>query len=168
MDKLDIRFDWQHGALKGLDAAPARIKLAMKNAITSVTQWARVQVRREVSKATGVQLRVIQGRMHITVRDNFGWIWVGLNPISVRRLDPKVVSGGVQAAGRFFPDAFIVGGDGPLAGQVMVRKGAARLPIQKQTVDIQKEGEAAVRRISEQVNTRLYTEFSRQMERIAA
>jgi hypothetical protein len=164
--KIDINFHWQRGVLEKFDAAPEVIEKAMRFAVQRVTQWAVSQVTRGVAKAAGVQLRVIKGRVHITIRDGFGWVWVGLNPISARRLDPQEVSGGVQAAGRFFPDAFIVKGNGPLAGQVMVRRGPERLPIDKQVVDIEAQSTPVVQKISDEVNARLSAEFERQVKRL--
>ena len=146
-----------------LGAAPEQINKALKRSISRVTRWANTQLIRRVAGVVSIRPRIIKGRVHVSIRDDSGLIFVGLDAVSARRLSPRQSRAGVKAGPGFFPGAFIVGGGGKIAGQVMKRRGGSRYPIDKQSVSISESAFPVVDAITAEISAKLETEFLHQI-----
>jgi len=117
----------------GFGATTVEINKAIKRATNRTTKWLRTQILRTSSEAIKVTQKNFRKRLFLKIdRDNYGSIWVGLNPISLSLLSPRQNKRGVRAKSIFRESAFIL----PKSGLVAKRKGKKRFPIQKQVMPI--------------------------------
>lgn len=132
---------------------------AMKIATSRTLRWAASTVRRKMAKSLTISAHVVKHRMIVRATSEGGRLWVGLNPIDIKHLNPVQDAGGVQAGPARRPGAFIVQG---LGGHVFVRKGRKRLPIKKAApYEIKSEGELAIGDVGKKIGDKLMTEFER-------
>ncbi len=141
-------------------ATERQIHSALKRAVSRTTIWASKEAPRRVAKAVKVAAKIIKGRVRFRVlmdRDGYGRVWVGLKPISLSRLNPRKTSAGISAGPARVPGGFLA------KGQVFKRKGAARLPIDAQKLEIADEGGAAVDSLGDELGDRCMKEFEREL-----
>ena len=113
----------------------------------------------KIAKVTGVQRTALKGRqfLKVTVKDAYGRIWMGFNPLKLSRMNPRKTAGGVTAGPAKAPGAFLMKhGSGKVS--VFKRVGSKRLPIEKPTFDISK-GQAVAQEVAESLNAVLTENF---------
>jgi hypothetical protein len=94
--------------------------------------------------------------MVVDLKGAFGRVWVGLKPIPLKHLGPRKTGDGITAGPVSVPGGFAVKS---LGRNVFKRKGAKRLPIEKQSYAIDKEAAPIIDAVASEVEERLYTEF---------
>ena len=132
---------------------------ALKVAVRETSRWANKQALGKIAKVTGVQRTALRGRqfLKVTVKDAYGRIWMGFNPIKLSRMNPRKTAGGVTAGPAKAPGAFLMKhGSGKVS--VFKRVGSKRLPIEKPTFDISK-GQAVAQEVVESLNAVLTENF---------
>lgn len=81
---IDLDFDLiTDGLTLGLDRSSRAVKLAIKRAVRKTLNALRTFVLRQVSRDSGMTQKKLKNyqRVHISLRDNDGFLWVGLNPV---------------------------------------------------------------------------------------
>lgn len=134
------------------------LRQIMRRAVTKTTRWARTRMRRLFSKSTKISSKIFKGRMKLDIESaEYGHarVWVGLNPISLRRLKPKKVPIGVKTSSVTVPGGFISGS----GGEVFKRRGRSRLPIDKQYFDIHQQASSEMTQIANEVSQQLQENF---------
>lgn len=136
---IDIQID--HGQLErvavDLAATEADVRKALNSTLRRMAAWVRTRSTRGLSAELALQQKVLRRRIKSARVQRQGdgasvKVWYGLNPISLIYLQPRKSGGGVKAAGgRFVQSGFIAN------GQVFKRKGKARLPVEKQSAEIE-------------------------------
>lgn len=113
------------------------VKQARNAAEKRVIRQLSTRIKDDVSKGTGIQKKVLTPRF-VVPRNRRGFMWVGTRPVSAINLAPKELKRGVSyrgPSGRIKnPSAFIAQGRSGNA-HVFQRRGAARLPLDKQEVE---------------------------------
>ncbi len=145
MINLEIKQSQVNLIAKNFAAEEKNINLALQRTIRKLSRWAITHLAREISKETKLPNTIIKKRMKSffsSDKKNLK-IWLGLEPVSAMHLAPKQVQVGVSAKGNVFKGAFIAKGLNSRA-QVFKRLGKARLPLQKQTVSIEKNADMAI------------------------
>lgn len=138
---IDAR-DLERAALE-LQATKPETERALRSTLRKMATWVRARSVKGLSKTLEIQQKVIRRRLRsIKARNTPGGaqvsIWYGLNPIALIHLQARQNSAGVRASGgRFVQSAFIPG----RVKQVFKRKGKERLPLEKQTTEIQAAAE---------------------------
>jgi hypothetical protein len=134
-----------HRVIAELSATKAEAERALRSTLRKMAAWVRVRSVKGLSDKLKIQQKVVRRRLRsIKARNTPGGaqvsIWYGLNPLALIHLQARQNSSGVRASGgRFVASAFI-----PKSGkvkQVFKRAGKSRLPLEKQTTDIQHEAE---------------------------
>lgn len=138
---IDLQIS-EHGIsqiVEELGATPKHCQKALKSTLSKVAKWMQTRTARGLSAELQVQQKIIRRRLKktsvVNTADGFAIkLWYGLNDISLIHLGAKKTKKGVTAGKRKVDGAFIA------KGQVFKRKGKARLPLEKQTVTIQQQG----------------------------
>lgn len=140
---MEIRIDASglDDIARELRASPAQASAALRSTLRKMASWLRAQSVRGLSKALDVQQKVIRRRLRQfrlrTAEDGASIdIWYGLDPIALIHLGARQTRKGVRARRHIREGAFIATGRGGNR-QVFKRRGRARLPIDKQTLDIE-------------------------------
>ncbi len=118
------------------------IKEAIRLATDDTAVWANKESAADLSKHLRVPYRAMRKRVKVKRRMmTFSGslatarIWYGINPLDAKYLAPKQLEGGVQTQGKgIIMKGFI---SPELKGHVFKRTGASRLPIEKQTLDVE-------------------------------
>jgi hypothetical protein len=114
---------------------------ALRSTLRKMAGWVRTRSIKGLSDKLQIQQKVIRRRLRsIRARNRPGGaevsIWYGLNPIDLIHLKARQTAKGVRSSGgRFVPSAFIA------KHQVFRRAGKARLPLEKQSAEIQADAE---------------------------
>lgn len=132
---------------------------ALKVAVRETSRWANKQAIGKIAKVTGVQRTALRGRqfLKVTVKDAYGRIWMGFNPLKLSRMNPRQTSSGVTAGPAKAPGAFLVK-HASGKSSVFKRVGSKRLPIEKPTFDISK-GQEVAQEVAESLNAVLTENF---------
>jgi len=123
----------------------------------------------ELSKVTGIKARVLKGRVFTSFQysGGFGRIWIGLNPISFSKMNPKPAARGVRAAGRQIRGGFMPGGE--YGKKVFQRAGRERLPIVKQSYRFDREAQTALVTVIQPMISRIFREeLERELIRVTS
>ena len=152
--------------LSSLKAAAKKIilpdetmKKIMALAVSRTARWAAIRFRNQLAKGTKMTGKVIKGRMRVTISkegEGHAHIWIGLKPVSLSRFNPVATGSGVTTDVKEVPDGFILP-----AGGVFKRRGAARLPIDKQFLEIKEKADPIFDRVVSEVEARLGINFER-------
>jgi hypothetical protein len=109
---IDLDFDLITDDLTlGLDRTSRAVKTAIKRAVRKTLNALRTQILRQVSRDSGMtqkKLRQYQ-RVHISLRDNDGLLWVGLNPVPLHetgRVSWSRKRGGARVRGKTYAGSF--------------------------------------------------------------
>ena len=122
---------------------------AMLRAVRKTHGWLARQLASAIAKETLIPRKNIKFR----VLSNFdgksltGRIWIGLNPLSARRAgEPRQARFGARAGKHRFEKAFVASmKNGP--AHIWKRSSDARLPIEKQLIDIEEPGMEVISRL---------------------
>jgi hypothetical protein len=129
--------------VRELAATQSQAERALRSTLRKMASWVRTRSVRGLSEKLRIQQKVIRRRLRSikarnTPRGAEVSIWYGLNPIDLIHLQARQNGRGVRASGgRFVEGAFIPS----KKRQVFKRVGASRLPLEKQTAEIQDEAE---------------------------
>lgn len=163
-------------ALRVLDVAPGRARMAISRAMNEAIRWGRTQVRRDVSREAQIPQKLLSGRIFLNQanrRQMRASLWTGLNPI--RAIDAgkaRQTRTGVRVGRHQFPGAFLAtmpeGHEG-----VFLREGAKRpmskgryvgkmrQPIVEQTISLSPSPGTV-----ERIEQGLLTQFNQRAERL--
>jgi hypothetical protein len=128
-------------AVVELAATKGEAERALRSTLRKMAAWVRTRSIKGLSDKLKIQQKSIRRRLRSIKAKNTPTgaqvsIWYGLNPIALIHLQARQNARGVRASGgRFAASAFI------RKGQVFKRTGKDRLPIEKQTADIQADAE---------------------------
>lgn len=119
------------------DATPAQLRKAWRSALTKMARWIRTRSARGLSSELELPQNIIRARIKSTMDQKGGSlrVWYGLDPVGLSSLKPRQTSEGVTAGKHKRPGAFLANSRSGTR-QVFKREGKQRLPIKRQTVDI--------------------------------
>lgn len=111
---------------------------AIRRAVYGTSKRIKKEVDASFVKISGIKASVIRNRLFVKIKASkygdggyFSTVWVGLNPISLSKLNPVETAGGVRAGKLFIPDAFMP--KGKFGNAVFTRRfEGQRLPWDKQ------------------------------------
>ncbi|EKN01118.1 MULTISPECIES: prophage LambdaW5, minor tail protein Z-like protein [unclassified Acidocella] len=145
---LNIEFDTQQIDAMALDvnATLPQVEAALASALRRMALYLKAASVKGLSHELDVQQKVIRRRLS-TFRLSRSRsapeikLWYGLNPLSMEQLGtPKQTAQGVRVGKHFIAHAFLAR-DKTGRQRVFLRKGKARLPIEKQVLDIADDAE---------------------------
>ena len=123
---------------------------AVRRALRKAAQWLQRQVTRVAATEIGVtQSKFKKARVSVSIGKGSAWtarIWVGTDPWAAHRLGAVKWTrkmAGARAGRRLFPGTFVPRQGGP----IFKRSGAGRLPIEKETVEIDAAMQQNIRRL---------------------
>lgn len=120
-----------------LEAAPKRIFRARNSAIRTTATFARRELQRRVTAATGLPSRVFKV-FRINRRDAIGRsiVWLGGNPVKAAFAGKLQEEPSGASAGEFFFEGAFVATMRSGHTSIFKRKGSKRLPIVEQVVEL--------------------------------
>jgi hypothetical protein len=146
---LDIDASGVEQIIIDLAATLPQAEKALGGALRKMAMWLRAQSVKGLSKELKVQQRILRRRLKLfRVSQRAGskqiTVFYGLDPIAYIYLGtPRKTASGVSVGGFNIPHAFIARGpNGSL--QVFKRDGKSRLPIRKQSLDVEKPAESYI------------------------
>lgn len=136
MSTINVTFD-NAEVERWLDAAPKRIFSAKNSAIRTTATFARRELQRRVTAATGLPSRVFKV-FRIKRRDAIGrsTVWIGANPVEAAYVGKLQQEPSGASAGEFFWEGAFVATLRSGHTSIFKRKGRKRLPIVEQVVDL--------------------------------
>lgn len=142
---------------------------ALKRAVARTTRWLNSQLARRAAKATKVRVGVFKerGRVRMRIRDDWGSIWVGMNPIDLHHIGARQNKKGVRAGPVTVKGGWILknyGGERALEGKVFKRRGDARYPIDKQQLEIAEQVEPIVEALYQEALSKLEKELTHELQ----
>ncbi|WP_430735384.1 hypothetical protein [Halodesulfovibrio aestuarii] len=134
----------EFNALVGdLLASPKEVQKSIISARRKAAKWVRTQIVRSLSKETQIPPSLLRNRVVLSRISIKGEMFIGLNPVSVSRLQPKQTKAGVKAKGGLtVKGAFIV--DALDYKPVFKRVSDRAYPVEYQRRDIEKEGQRII------------------------
>jgi hypothetical protein len=159
-------------SVKKLILPEAMIHKIMALTITRTARWARNHISRELRKVK-FDMKLINGRLRLNIDKgdaNGAQIWFGLDGVSLGKFNPIQTASGVHTDVMDVPGAFLGAGrlslgkkswdsrfknasGSDMSGAVFKRRGASRLPIDKQFYDMASVGNPIFdKTVSEVVN----------------
>ena len=151
--------------IKEFGAQDKIIAASFRAAINRTARWLRTQATRSVSSELQIKSSIVRHRMKAMKlrRDRNGnWVtgvWFGTNPIPFSYMNPKQTKTGVKAGKYSIEHAFIA------KGQVFKRTSRARLPIERQGLEVQKSvGKLFKKDLVDKWPDFFFKEFRRQLE----
>ncbi len=156
-----------------LEDGDKAIAPAMRRAVNKVSRWVNEEAWKRIAGASGVESKIIGGRIKLSAaRESgdsiIGQVWVGLDPISLRRLGATQDGSGVTAGPGKAPGAFIVG---KLNDHVFKRRNNKDvnpkkhgLPIDKQEYTIAQKSELILATLADLAGKMLLEEFARELK----
>lgn len=139
---IDVHEGEINQIIRDLAATPREVERAMTSTVNRMARWLKTQSAKGLSTHLEIPQSVLRRRLkNFRFRRSQGVtevnVWYGLNPISFIRLKPKQTATGVQSGKHSIEGAFIALGNGNR--HVFKRRGAKRLPIDSQFLDIQEQ-----------------------------
>ncbi|WP_322009228.1 hypothetical protein [Paraburkholderia sp. J12] len=131
-----------------LAATPKQVDAALATTCVKMARWLTTRSVRGLAKHLMLPQKEVRRRLRTfrltrTAGGKGVRVWYGLDPMGMVHLNARQTKQGVSAYGdRFVKSAFIANGragaNGPTSSnkQVFIRKGKARLPIKKVTVEL--------------------------------
>ena len=144
-------------------AAPEKIAIAQRRAITTIVRWVKKQASSEIASAVGTTQTLLKNRFATRTKD--GIAWVGLNQLEVSKRRFRTLRQtptGVTAGNHTFPRAFVAKMQSGHLGAFQ-RRGKKRLPIDTETFNISALGQAIITSLAARTETRLTAELARQI-----
>ncbi|AWM89121.1 hypothetical protein C4E04_11925 [Microvirga sp. 17 mud 1-3] len=141
MIELDLEAQGIQSAILDLQATEAQVAKALNSTLGKMAAWMRSRSVKGLSSELQVQQKIIRRRlksfrMKRTADGSSITVWYGLDPIALIYLGARQTKQGVVAGKHKVDGAFIrTGRNG--SRQVFKRRGAARLPLDKQRLDIE-------------------------------
>lgn len=141
---LDIDAEQLRIAVADVSATQQQAEKALLSTLAKMATWLQAKSIKALSAELGIQQKVIRRRLKkFGLRKRNGGaeitVFYGLNPIALIYLSPKKRAGGIGASGgRYVKGGFIA------KGQVFKRRGAARLPIEKQVAEIKDQADVYI------------------------
>lgn len=140
---IDLDLDAQgiEQVVRDLQATEGHVRQALNSTLRKMASWMRTRSVRGLSDHLKVQQKVLRRRLKsFQLRRSADGasitVWYGLNPIALIHLGARQHKRGVTAGRHQVPGGFIANGRNG-SRQVFKRRGQSRLPIDKQTLDIQ-------------------------------
>ena len=123
------------------DITMEELKEAIRLATKDTASWANKESAKDLGRELNVPYPAMRKRIKVK-RRVITWtgsmgearIWYGINPISLKYLKPKQDGSGVTTSAKAVPGGFI---SEKMKRNVFKRTGSARLPIEKQTLDVE-------------------------------
>lgn len=135
---IDIELDiaGKEELIAELSATQKQVEMALRSTVRQLSGWLKTKAMRGLSKELGIAVGILRRRLKAlklrTSSDGSSMVlWFGLNPIGLIWLGAKKTKAGVAAGKRKIPGAFIA------KGQVFKRVGKSRLPIEKQSLEVE-------------------------------
>lgn len=138
---LDIQAIGLGAIIEELRATEKQVDRALASTMGKMSSWLRTRSVRGLSDELAVAQKIIRRRLKTfrvqrTASGQSITIWYGLDPVALIHLGARQTKRGVTAGKHRRDGAFIA--TGPKGGrQVFKRRGAERLPIGKQSLDVQ-------------------------------
>jgi hypothetical protein len=148
---LDVRAPDLDRVIKDLAATEKQAQKALNSTLRKMATWLRTRELKGLSKELQLQQKILRrrlksARLRVTGNGAQIGVWFGLNPVALIYLQPKKRAGGIGASGnRYVPGAFMAKAPAG-ASQVFKRRGTARLPIDKQEAEVQRDAEPHIER----------------------
>lgn len=123
---------------RALAGTEKEVEVALKRALNRTAQWLQTRARRALMKGLNLPANVIRARLryaYYSATAKRVRVWIGLNPVSVIRLNPKKSAKGVTARGEKYDGGFITTGRSGNR-HVYKRLGKERFPIMSVYKDI--------------------------------
>lgn len=149
-DHITVSTEGLEEIIASFGALPAQIERAEVRAVNKTVDWLTRGVKRDLAASIGVAQRLLDDRVR-GLKHGYhgiaaGAVWFGLNPVAItrRRFGTLTQTGRGARAGRLsFPGAFVATMRSGHQG-VFRRVGAARLPIQEESLDIDTPAHRAI------------------------
>lgn len=140
--------------LSGLKAATGttfeEITWALRQAKTATAGWANTAAAKELSRHLKLPYSVLRRRVKVKRRifasgseHDTATVWFGVNAVDLKYLKPVQTPTGVTTSVKTVDGGFINPG---IRGHVFKRRGVARLPIDKQSYDVQAQADEYIER----------------------
>jgi uncharacterized protein with FMN-binding domain len=130
-----------------------QIKAAARRAVTKTTRWVMAQAKRLLRSKTQMNLGAIRSRLGEFRKTEFSRkVWMGLNAVPANAFGkPTQTASGVRVGKRNFDGAFVIRkfNDG-----VYKRRTKDRFPLEKVTVNIEKESTDVFNQIKKEADAR--------------
>lgn len=141
MIELDLEAQDIQNVIFDLQATEAQVNRALSSTLGKMAAWMRTRSVRGLSKELQVQQKIIRRRlktfrMSRTSNGASIRVWYGLDPIALIHLKARQTQRGVTAGRHSRDGAFIRRGRNGNE-QVFKRRGAGRLPLDKQRLDVE-------------------------------
>jgi hypothetical protein len=141
---IDLRINGAELDRLALDvsATEKQVRQALNSTLRKMAGWLRARSIKGLSKELEIQQKIIRRRLKTmrikqTPSGPQITLWYGLDPLALIYLQAKKTATGVSASGgRNVKGAFIANGRGG-GRQVFKRRGAERLPLEKQTAPVE-------------------------------
>ena len=150
---IDLNLSASHDAIVSLLAGQnQKLRKAMERAVRKTQKFLSRKLAAAIAKETLIPQKSFKFRVftNLNTDDMIGHIWIGLNPLSASRAGkPKQMAFGARAGKHRFDGAFVAAINGGKQ-HIWKRSGKFRLPIEKQTIDIEEPGLEVVRRLERQ------------------
>ncbi|QOE32741.1 hypothetical protein CPT_Mano_008 [Achromobacter phage Mano] len=148
MLRLDVNADSLQRIALDIMATEQQAERALRSTLGKMAAWLRVRSLRGLAPHLQVTQKVLRRRLksfRLKATPGGGEItvWYGLDPIGLIYLGAKQTGAGVTAGAHKRKSAFIANGRNGNR-QVFKRTGKARLPIEKQTLDVQEKAQTYI------------------------
>jgi hypothetical protein len=142
--------------LQDTELTERKVNTVLRMAARRASKWAATRARRSLRDSSGLPNKAIKERLGRSRTKEPG-VWIGLNPVSVGKLNPRANrGGGVRAGGRTYPRAFVTGRRG---GPVVLRRQNGR--VEKVGVPIHRRGQQALAELHGDAADYFEREFAR-------
>lgn len=168
---IDLDLAGADEIIKDLGATPKQCAVALRSTMRQLAGWIRTQSARGLSRELELPMKIIRRRLRtMRVRQSADGasvtLWYGLNPIGLMHLGARQTRAGVTAGTRKRSGAFIATGRSGTK-EVFKRSGKARLPLERQVVEIQDPAQMYLEDAllgGEGFTTRFFTLFERELK----
>lgn len=129
--------------VEDLLAPPHVVQKSIVSARRKAAKWVRTQLVRALSKETQIPASVLRNRVVLSRISIKGEVFIGLNPVSVSRLQPRQTKAGVKAKGGLHvKGAFVV--QSMESKPVFKRVSDRAYPLEYQRMEIEKEAQRII------------------------
>jgi hypothetical protein len=146
---LEIDQDGLEQAAAAMAATAPQVEKALARTLRKMALWLRARSVRGLSSELKIQQKIVRRRLKTFKLTRKGenqavTVWYGLDPIAYIYLGtPKKTPTGVRVGNYDIPGGFVArGANGNM--QVFKRVGSARLPLAKQSLDIQDDAQTYI------------------------
>lgn len=148
MINLNVNADGLQRIVLDIMATEKQAERALRSTLSKMASWLRVRSLRGLSPHLQVSQKILRRRLksfrlRSSAEGGEITVWYGLDPIGMIYLNARQTKSGVTAGKHRRDGAFIAAGKNG-SRQVFKRRGSARLPIEKQTLDIQDKAQTFI------------------------